>query len=75
MFYVVGSVWNSSGEMIWLMSPVVPVLSSGCGGSRVFGVYHVVVALLLGLMVRSTSGIASGGDTSMYSVSWVCCCS
>ena len=32
-----------------------------------------MIDLLLGLMVRSTSEIASGAVNSMSSVSWVCC--
>ena len=59
--------------MLWLMSPVVPVLLSSFGSSRVFVVYPGVVALLLVLMERSTSGIAHGGVTSMSLGSLSCC--
>ena len=61
------------------MSPVVPGLSSSCGGSILFGVSYGVVALFLGLMLRSISGIDYGGFTSMCVVTsmslgiWVCC--
>ena len=35
MLFVVRDDWTGSGDMFWLMSPVVTGLSSGCGGSRV----------------------------------------
>ena len=54
MFYVFGDAWTG-------MYPGVPKLSISCGGYRVFGVSSGVAASLLGLMVRSISGIASGG--------------
>ena len=63
MLCVVGDAWNG-------MSPVVPVLSSSCGGSKVFGVYFGVVASLLVLMTSSIYGIYYGGVASMSSSSW-----
>ena len=65
--------WNDSGEMFWLMSHVVPRLSSGCGGSIVFGSSSGVIDLLLGFVARSTSVIAYGGVNSMSPGSWICC--
>ena len=68
---MVGDTWNG-------ISPVVPKLLSICGGSRVFAVSSGVVDSFCVLMVRSISGIASGGITSMCgftyisSSSWVC---
>ena len=58
MFYVI--VDDCTG-----ISPVVPGLSIGFGGSRVFRVSSGVVASLLGLMARSIYGISSGGVNSM----------
>ena len=58
MFYVVDNDWTG-------MSPIVPVLPSSFGGSRVFVVSYVVVASLFVLMASSISGIDYGGVTYM----------
>ena len=50
------------------MSSVVPGLSIIFGGSRVFGVSSSLVTLLMELMARSISVIASGEVTCMYVV-------
>ena len=68
---MVGDDWTGSDEMFWFMFPVVPRRSSGCGGYTVFVASSGVVDLLLGLMARSTSGIASVRVTYISSGSWV----
>ena len=65
---MVEDAWNG-------MYPVLPGLSSSCGGSILFGVSYGVVALFLGLMLRSISGIDYGGFTSMCVVTSIAVCS
>ena len=65
VFCVFGDACTGSVDIFWLVYPVLPTLSSSCGGSRVFEVSSGVIGFLGGLMTRSKSGIDYGVVTSL----------